>query len=46
MISMKSSSMATMMATISTLREGISLADFCLPENFLSLCVFCPAEAA
>jgi hypothetical protein len=21
-------------------------ADFCLPESFLSLCVFCPAEAA
>jgi hypothetical protein len=44
MIPMKPSSMA--MATISPLREGISLTDFCLPESFLSLCVFCPAEAA
>jgi hypothetical protein len=42
MIPMKPSSMAT----ISPLREGISLVDFCLPESFLSLCVFCPAEAA
>jgi hypothetical protein len=42
MIPMKSSSMAT----ISPLREGISLADSCLPERFLSLCVFRPAEAA
>jgi hypothetical protein len=42
MITMKSSSMAM----ISSLREGISLADSCLPESFLSLCVFRPAEAA
>jgi hypothetical protein len=50
MIPMKSSSMAwtmaMMMAMISPLREGISPADFCLPESFLSLCVFRPAEAA
>jgi hypothetical protein len=45
MIPMKSSSMVMTMATISPLREGISLADFCLSESFLSLCVFCPAEA-
>jgi hypothetical protein len=42
MIPMKPSSMAMTMATISYLREGISLADFCLPESFLSLCVFRP----
>jgi hypothetical protein len=42
MIPMKSSSMAM----ISPLREGISLAYFYLPESFLSVCVFCPAEAA
>jgi hypothetical protein len=46
MILMKPSSMAMMMAMISPLWEGISLADFCLPESFLSLCVFRPAEAA
>jgi hypothetical protein len=39
MILMKSSMMMTMMATISRLREGISLADFSLPESF-SLSVF------
>jgi hypothetical protein len=38
MILMKSSVMM-MMATISSLREGISLADFCLSESF-SLSVF------
>jgi hypothetical protein len=32
MIPMKSSAMMMTMATISPLREGISLADFCLPE--------------
>jgi hypothetical protein len=42
MISMKPSSMAVTMAMISPLQEGISPADFCLPESFLSLCVFCP----
>jgi hypothetical protein len=46
MIPMKPSSMAMTMATISPLWEGISLADFCLPEIFLSPCVFRPAEAA
>jgi hypothetical protein len=46
MILMKPSLMAMTMVTISLLREGISPADFCLPESFLSLCVFCPAEVA
>jgi hypothetical protein len=46
MILMKPNSMAMMMATMSPLREGISPTDFCLLESFLSLCVFCPAEAA
>jgi hypothetical protein len=46
MIPMKPSSMTVMMAMISPLREGISLADFCLQESFLSLCVFRPTEAA
>jgi hypothetical protein len=46
MIPMKSSSMAMMMAMIFPLREGISLADFCLPKSFsLSLGFFRPAEA-
>jgi hypothetical protein len=45
MIPMKPSSMAVMMVTISPLREGISPADFYLPESFLSMCVFHPAEA-
>jgi hypothetical protein len=39
MIPMKSPVMMMMMATISPLREGISPADFCLPESF-SLSVF------
>jgi hypothetical protein len=39
MIPIKPSAMVMTMATISPLREGISLADFCLPENF-SLSVF------
>jgi hypothetical protein len=46
MMPMKPSSIAMTMATISPLREGISSADFYLPESFLSLCVFYPAEAA
>jgi hypothetical protein len=46
MIPMKPSSMTVTMAMISPLQEGISLADFCLLESFLSLCVFRPAEAA
>jgi hypothetical protein len=45
MIPMKPSSMAVTMAMISPLWEGISQADFCLPESFLSLCVFHPVEA-
>jgi hypothetical protein len=45
MIPMKSSSMAMTMATISPLWEGISPADFCLPESFLFVCVFRHAEA-
>jgi hypothetical protein len=45
MAPMKPISMVVTMATISPLREGISLADFCLPESFLSLCVFRPTEA-
>jgi hypothetical protein len=46
MIPMKFGAMVMMMATISPLREGISLADFCLPESFSLSGVFCPAEAA
>jgi hypothetical protein len=46
MIPMKPSSMTVMMAMISPLREGISLTDYCLPESFLSVCVFRSAEAA
>jgi hypothetical protein len=45
MILMKPSSMLITMAMISPLWEEISPADFCLPETFLSLCVFRPAEA-
>jgi hypothetical protein len=44
-ILMKPSSMAVTMVMIFPLREGISLADFYLPESFLSVCVFHPAEA-
>ena len=46
MIPMKSSSMTVTMATISPLREGISPADFSLPESFSLSVVFRPAEAA
>jgi hypothetical protein len=46
MIPMKSGAMAITMATISPLREGISLADSCLPENFSLSGVFRPTEAA
>ena len=45
MIPMKSSLMVVLMATISPLREGIPLAEICLPERSFSLGVFCPAEA-
>jgi hypothetical protein len=46
MIPMKSGVMVMTMAMISPLREGISLADFCLPESFSLSGIFCPAEAA
>jgi hypothetical protein len=46
MIPMKPSSMMVTMATIFPRWEGIYPADFCLPESFLSVCVFRPAEAA
>jgi hypothetical protein len=46
MIPMKSGAMMMMMATISPLREGISPADFFLPESFSLFGVFRPAEAA
>jgi hypothetical protein len=46
MIPMKPDSMTVTMAMISPLWEGISPIDFCLPESFLSLCVFHPAEVA
>jgi hypothetical protein len=46
MIPMKSGAMAMTMVMISPLREGISPADFCLPESFSLSGVFCPAEAA
>jgi hypothetical protein len=42
MIPMKSGAMVMMMATISPLREGISPADFSLPESFLSLVFSAP----
>jgi hypothetical protein len=46
MIPMKSGVMVMMMATISPLREGISLTDSCLPESFSLSGVFRPTEAA
>ena len=46
MIPMKSSSMTVTMATIFSLREGISPADFSLPESFSLSGVFRLAEAA
>ena len=46
MIPMKSNLMVVLMAMISTLREGIPLAEFCLPERSFSLGVFRLAEAA
>jgi hypothetical protein len=46
MILMKSGAMVMTMAMISPLREGISPADFCLPESFSLSGVFRPAEAA
>jgi hypothetical protein len=46
MTPMKSGAMVMMMATISPLREGISPADFSLPESFSLSGVFRPVEAA
>jgi hypothetical protein len=46
MIPMKFGAMVMTMMMISPLREGISLADFCLPESFSLSGVFRPAEAA
>jgi hypothetical protein len=46
MILMKFGAMVMTMAMISPLREGISPADFCLPESFFLSGVFRPAEAA
>jgi hypothetical protein len=46
MIPMKFGAMVMMMAMISPLREGISLADFCLPESFSLSGFFCPIEVA
>jgi hypothetical protein len=46
MIPMKSGAMVMTMATISPLREGISLADLCLPKSFSLSGVFRLAEAA
>ena len=46
MVPMKSSLMVVLMAMISPLREGILLADFCLPESSFSLYSFHPIEAA
>jgi hypothetical protein len=45
MIPMKSGVMVMTMAMISPLREGISPADFYLPESFSISGVFRPAEA-
>jgi hypothetical protein len=45
MIPMKFGAMVMTMATISLLQEGISPADFCLPESFSLSGVFYPAEA-
>ena len=46
MIPINSSLMMVLMATISPLREGIPLAEICLPERSFSLGVFRPTEAA
>jgi hypothetical protein len=46
MILLKSGVMVMTMEMISPLREGISLADSCLPESFSLSGVFRPAEAA
>jgi hypothetical protein len=46
MIPIKSGAMVMTMAMISLLREGISPADFCLPESFCLSGIFQPAEVA
>jgi hypothetical protein len=46
MIPMKSRSMTVTMAMVSPLREGISLADLCLPESFSLFVVFRPVAVA
>jgi hypothetical protein len=46
MILIKSGAMVMTMATISPLREGISLTDLCLPESFSLSGIFRPAEVA
>ena len=46
MIPMKPSLMTVLMATVSPLREGIPLAEICLPKRSFSLGVFCLPEAA
>jgi hypothetical protein len=46
MIPMKFGALVMMMAMISPLQEGISPADFSLPESFSLSGVFRPAEAA
>jgi hypothetical protein len=46
MIPMKSGAMVMTMASISPLREGISPADFSLPESFSLSGVLRPTEAA
>jgi hypothetical protein len=46
MIPIKSGAMMMTMAMISPLREGISPADFSLPESFSLSSVFRPTEAA
>jgi hypothetical protein len=46
MIPIKPSVMVMTMAIIFPLREGISPADFCLPERFSLSGVFRPTEAA
>jgi hypothetical protein len=46
MIPMKFDAMVMTITMISPLREGISLADFCLPESFSLSGIFRPVEAA
>jgi hypothetical protein len=46
MIPMKSGAIVMMMAMISPLWEGISPADFCLPESLSLFGVFRPAKVA